>query len=74
METKKYTSYAEIDRDLEILKLEREIQYKKVKLSVEKIKDDFSPSNSVSFAGKLFKNSFFRKFRNRFTNSNSLCN
>ena len=47
METKKYTSYAEIDRDLEILKLEREIQYKKVQLSVEKIKDDFSASNSV---------------------------
>lgn len=58
METKKYTSYVEIDRDLEILKLEREIQYKKVQLSVEKIKDDFSPSNSVSFAGKLFKNTF----------------
>ena len=58
METKKYTSYAEIDRDLEILKLEREIQYKKVQLSVEEIKDDFSPSNSVSFAGKVFKTAF----------------
>ena len=40
METKKYTSYAEIDRDLEILKLEKDIHYQKILLSVEKIKEE----------------------------------
>lgn len=58
METKKYSSYAEIDRDLEILKLEKDIHYQKILLSVEKIKEDLSPSKSVSFAGKVFKTAF----------------
>lgn len=58
METKKYSSYAEIERDLEILKLEKDIHYQKILLSVEKIKEDLSQSKSVSFAGKLFKNTF----------------
>ena len=30
MEPKKYSSYADIDRDLEILKLEKEIHYQKL--------------------------------------------
>lgn len=58
METKKYSSYAEIERDLEILKLEKDIHYQKILLSVEKIKEDLSPSKSVSFAGKVFKTAF----------------
>ena len=44
METKKYTSYAEIEHDLEILKLEKEIHYKKMQLSFEKTKESFMPS------------------------------
>ena len=39
METKKYTSYAEIERDLEILKLEKEINYNKIKLNFERTKE-----------------------------------
>ena len=43
METKKYTSYAEIERDLEILKLEKEINYNKIKLNFERTKESVLP-------------------------------
>jgi len=43
METKVYTSYAEIDRDLEILKLQKEIDHQKLALSVEKTIDSLTP-------------------------------
>ncbi|HEU0125365.1 MAG TPA: DUF6327 family protein, partial [Flavobacterium sp.] len=39
MEKKKYSSYAEIDKDLEILKLEKDINYQKLKLSFQKTKE-----------------------------------
>lgn len=58
METKKYTSYAEIERDLEILKLEKEIFYQKIKLNFDKTKESFIPSKSVSFAGNLYQKFF----------------
>lgn len=45
METKIYTSYAEIDRDLEILKLQKEIDLHKLALSVEKTIDSLSPGS-----------------------------
>lgn len=45
METKVYTSYAEIDRDLEILKLQKEIDHQKLALSVEKTIDSLTPSS-----------------------------
>ena len=48
METKKYSSYAAIDRDLEILKLEKEISYQKLVLSIQKTKDEITPENIVS--------------------------
>jgi len=48
MESKKYSSYAEIDRELEILKLEREISYQKLVLSVHRTTDSITPENIVS--------------------------
>ena len=39
---RKYTSYNEIDRDLKILKLEREIQLEKIKKSGQQMKDSLS--------------------------------
>ncbi|SFB08830.1 hypothetical protein SAMN05660845_1534 [Flavobacterium swingsii] len=48
MGTKKYASYAEIERELEILKLEKEINYQKLVLSVQKTKESFTPQNIVS--------------------------
>lgn len=55
METKKYSSYAEIDHDLKILKAEREIHYQKILSSIDKTKEKFMPSKSVSFVGEVFE-------------------
>ena len=48
METKKYSSYAEIERELEILKIEKEISYQKMVFGVQKTKESFTPQNIVS--------------------------
>jgi hypothetical protein len=58
METKKYSSYAEIEKDLEILKLEKEINYKKLLLNIDKTKESIFPSQSVSKVYSLYKNVF----------------
>lgn len=57
METKKYSSYAEIDRDLKILKVEREINYQKIILNVDKTKESVIPSKAVSFVGEVLDKS-----------------
>ncbi|WP_343696149.1 DUF6327 family protein [Flavobacterium sp.] len=62
MEKKKYSSYAEIDRDLEILKLEKDINYQKLVLSFQKTKESITPQKIVngfvsSYTGYV-KNSF----------------
>jgi len=48
MITTTYTSYAEIDRDLEILRIEKEFSYQKLINGVQKTKDSFTPQNIVS--------------------------
>ncbi|PWA06936.1 DUF6327 family protein [Flavobacterium psychrotolerans] len=48
MATKKYSSYAQINNELEILKLEKEIHYRKIINSVQKTKDSFAPKNIVT--------------------------
>ncbi len=48
MKITKYSSYAEIDRELEILKLEKEINYQKLALSFEKTKESITPQNIVN--------------------------
>ena len=58
METKKYSSYAAIDKDLEILKLEKELYYQKMLLSIDKTKESILPSKSVSFIGNLYQKVF----------------
>ncbi len=58
METKKYSSYKQIEEELEILKLERELYYQKALLSVEKAKESILPSKSVSLLGNLYQNVF----------------
>jgi hypothetical protein len=58
METKKYSSYAEIEHDLEILKIEKEIHYQKIVLSIDKTKESLLPSKSVSFVNDLYKKVF----------------
>ncbi|WP_268848370.1 DUF6327 family protein [Flavobacterium aestivum] len=61
MEIKKYSSYAEIDRDLEILKLEKQISYQKLVLSIQKTKDSITPENIVQ--------GFFDSYKNLLSNS-----
>ena len=52
METKKYSSYAQIELELEILKVERELNLKRIVLDVEKTKESLLPNNLVkSFLG-----------------------
>ena len=58
METKKYSSYAEIEQELKILNLEKEIYYKKMLLSVDKTKDSILPSKSISLLGNLYQKVF----------------
>jgi hypothetical protein len=63
METKKYSSYAEIEHDLEILKIEKEIHYQKIVLSIEKTKDSMVPSKSISFVADLYEKVFSGTYR-----------
>lgn len=48
MGIKKYTSYSQIDRELEILKIEKEISYEKLVFGVKKTKENLTPQNIVS--------------------------
>jgi len=48
MENKKYSSYAEIEMDLEILKLEREIHYEQIVLSIDKTKESIIPFKKIN--------------------------
>ncbi|KRD11380.1 hypothetical protein ASE21_06635 [Flavobacterium sp. Root901] len=63
MEKKKYSSYAEIDRDLEILKLNKDINYQKLVLSFQKTKESITPQNIV--------NGFVSSYTDYFSNSYS---
>lgn len=47
MEIKKYSSYAQIENELEILKLEKELNYQKLVSSVQKTKDSLTLQNMV---------------------------
>ena len=58
METRKYSSYAQIEQDLEILKLEKEIYYQKMLLSIDKTKDSILPSRSISLLGNMYQKVF----------------
>ena len=55
MKTKKYSSYAEIDHDLKILKLQTEIHYQKIILSIDKTKETFLPSKTVSLISDIYQ-------------------
>jgi hypothetical protein len=52
METNKYSSYAQIELELEILKVKRELNLQKIVLNVEKTKECLLPKNLIkSFLG-----------------------
>ncbi|MEI7510370.1 MAG: DUF6327 family protein [Flavobacterium sp.] len=58
MEKKKYSSYAQIENDLEILKVEKEIHYQRMLLSIEKTKESILPSKTVSFVETIYDSVF----------------
>jgi hypothetical protein len=47
MEKKRYSSYAQIELDLEILKVEKELNLKRIVLNVEKTKESLLPINLI---------------------------
>ncbi len=62
MAPKKYSSYAEIERDLEILKLEKEINYQKLVLSFQKTKESITPQNIVGGVFASYKEYFSHSY------------
>jgi hypothetical protein len=62
MEVKKYSSYAGIEKDLEILKLEREINYQKMVLSFQKTKESITPENVLGGIFSSFKDYFSNSY------------
>ena len=63
MENKKYSSYAAIDRELEILKLEKQISYQRLILSVQKTRDSITPQNIIGGFIAPYKESIPNPFR-----------
>lgn len=65
MERKKYSSYDEINRELEILKVQKELDYRRLVYAVEKTRDDLTPgvftSGVVRSIGSFFTKSGDRK-------------
>ncbi|MFV8269023.1 DUF6327 family protein [Flavobacterium sp. GT2N3] len=62
MVTKKYSSYAQIDRELEILKIEKEISYQKLVFGIKKTKESFTPQHIVSGVIGSSLNAFSGKY------------
>ena len=58
MENKKYSSYAEIELELQILKVEREIHYQRILLGIEKTKESVVPTKAISFVGTIYDQVF----------------
>lgn len=62
--SKHYSSYDQINADLEILKLEREIHLQHILLSVEKTKETLQPENlfqeALASCKTIFSNSYVR--------------
>ncbi|GEL10391.1 hypothetical protein SAMN05192550_0575 [Flavobacterium glycines] len=62
MQTKKYSSYAQIDRELEILKIEKEISYQKLVFNIQKTKESFTFLNLTTNVIDSVKSTFFSSY------------
>jgi hypothetical protein len=58
MQTKKYSSYEQIELELKILKLEKDLSVQKMVWSVQKIKESFTPKNIISEGFSYYKSVF----------------
>ncbi len=66
MSLKVYNSFDQIDRDLQILELERKIDYEKMKLNINDVKKSLTPLGMVSNAvGSIAKNALILKITNK---------
>ncbi|MDR0224564.1 MAG: DUF6327 family protein [Myroides odoratus] len=58
---KSYSSFEQINQDLQILRIEREIHYQKINLAFDELKEDVAPQNlirnTLGSAGSLLRNS-----------------
>jgi hypothetical protein len=55
MEIKKYSSFDEIEIELKILKLEKEISFQKLIWNIQKIKENLSPQNIIGEIAASYK-------------------
>ncbi len=55
MNHKQYTSFDEIDRDLKVLKLERQIDEEKIKLAIQNTKKELYPVNVLGGLAPLIQ-------------------
>ncbi|MCC8359531.1 MULTISPECIES: DUF6327 family protein [Salinimicrobium] len=59
---REYKNFKEIDRDLKLLKLQKEIDKERVLLSYNQTKESLSPKRIIkSAAGSIFKNALVLK-------------
>lgn len=62
MENKKFSSYEQIELELKILKLEKELSFQKMTWNVQKVKEDLSPpallQEVVGSYKSIFSNSY----------------
>lgn len=68
MENKKYSSYAAIESDLKILKLEKEINYQKLVLSFQRTKESITLQNIVGGVFSSYKE-YFTKSHSKISQS-----
>lgn len=58
---KSYSSFEQINHDLQILRIEREIHYQKINLAVDQLRNEIAPQNlikkTLGSASSLVKNS-----------------
>lgn len=62
MKPKKYSSYKEIELELEILKLEKELSFQKLIWSGQKIKESFAITNLINELLVYLKSMIFNSY------------
>jgi hypothetical protein len=55
MTQRQYTSFEDIDRDLKVLKLQRQIEEEKVKLAIQNTKKELYPTNILGGLAPLLQ-------------------
>jgi hypothetical protein len=69
METKKYSSYEQIESELKILKLEKELSFQKMIWNVHKAKEELSPQNLIGEVVGSYKSILSKSFETILSNA-----